>query len=302
MEDILHKLTKKNKNKSKKFIQLKCHPKNKSFKKNSCLDADTIFLLKKIWNKRRPDYKIKTRKTENIWKDIKRKMSDSCNHEMCWIDKVILNSRNKKKIKDELFVPKMPEIWKKNPTEWLSSVEISDVLKQYEDKYDNFVFLGPSPIDFDSENVRYGDNKDMCVWPELCNFDLEKHISNGINKIGMVFNLDKHYQPGSHWVSMFLDISNKRLFYFDSAGSGPPDEIKRLCEKIKNKALALNIHLVVDNNKGIRHQIYNTECGMYSLYFIIALLTKKHNIDYFKKTIIRDNLVKKFRTIYFNKI
>ena len=41
-------------------------------------------------------------------------------------------------------------ILEKNPQEWLSSDEITDVMKQYEDKYDNFVFLGPSPIDFES--------------------------------------------------------------------------------------------------------------------------------------------------------
>ena len=61
---------------------------------------------------------------------------------MCWIDSVVENKGQKKSIKDELFVPVMPESWKKNPQEWLSSDEISDVMKQYEDKYDNFVFFG----------------------------------------------------------------------------------------------------------------------------------------------------------------
>ena len=37
------------------------------------------------------------------------------------------------------------------------------------DKYDNFDFIGPSPIDFDT----MVENK--CVWPEICNFDLIKH-------------------------------------------------------------------------------------------------------------------------------
>jgi hypothetical protein len=301
MENFLSKTLKNKKNK-KKFTSLKCHPKNKSFKKSSCLDLDTLVMLKQFWNKRHPDHQIRTRKKENIWNEIKKKMSDSCNHEMCWIDSVIPSNAKKEKLKNELFVPKMPDSWKANPTEWLSSIEISDVLKQYEEKYDDFVFLGPSPIDFDSANIVDTNNRDMCVWPELCNFDLKKHMSNNVKKVGMVFNLDKHYQDGSHWVSMFLDIPSKKLFYFDSAGSGPPKEIKNLCEKIKAQAKRMNITLNIDDNKDIQHQIHNTECGMYSLYFIISLLTKKHNIDYFKKKIIRDNLVKQFRTIYFNKI
>lgn len=301
MENFLSKTLKNKKNK-KKFTSLKCHPKNKSFKKSSCLDSDTLVMLKQFWNKRHPDHQIRTRKKENIWNEIKKKMSDSCNHEMCWIDSVIPSNVKKEKLKNELFVPKMPDSWKANPTEWLSSIEISDVLKQYEEKYDDFVFLGPSPIDFDSANIVDTNNRHVCVWPELCNFDLKTHMSNNVKKVGMVFNLDKHYQDGSHWVSMFLDIPSKKLFYFDSAGSGPPKEIKNLCEKIKNQARQMKINLNVDDNKDIQHQVHNTECGMYSLYFIISLLTKKHNIDYFKKKIIRDNLVKQFRTIYFNKI
>ena len=300
MEEIVSQYTK---NKSKKqFKSLKCHPKNKSFKKTSCLDLDTLLLLKRIWNKRHPDCKIKSRKKENIWKEIKNHMSNSCNHEMCWIDSVLTSTKEKQQLKNNLFVPKMPESWKKNSSEWLSSIEISDVLKQYEEKYPDFVFLGPSPIDFDSVNVLDMDQKSTCVWPELCHFDLKQHISNGTKRVGMVFNLDKHYQDGSHWVSMFLDIPSKKLFYFDSAGNEVPKEIESLIHKIQKQANQLGISLIIDNNANIQHQIHNTECGMYCLYFIISLLTKKHNVDYFKKTIIRDNLVKNFRTIYFNKI
>jgi len=301
MENVFSKQMKKNKSK-KKFKSLKCHPKNKSFKKSSCLDLNTLIMLKQFWNKRHPDRKIKTRKKENMWVEIKNSMSDGCNHEMCWIDSVVPNMKTKHILKNELFVPKMPESWKSNSTEWLSSVEISDVLKQYEEKYDDFLFLGPSPIDFDSANIVDTNNNDVCVWPELCNFNLKAHIANKIKRIGMVFNTDKHYQGGSHWVSMFLDIPSEKLFYFDSAGNGPPKEIKALCEKIKNQAIKMNMKLNVDNNDGKQHQIQNTECGMYCLYFIISLLTKKHNINYFKNKTIRDNLVKQFRTIYFNKV
>ena len=301
MKNVLSKPIKNNKSK-KRFTTLKCHPKNKSFKQSSCLDLNTLVTLKQFWNKRHPDHQIRTRKKENMWNEIKQKMSDSCNHEMCWIDSVIPSKLKQEKLKRELFVPNMPDSWKSNSTEWLSSVEISDVLKQYEETYDDFVFLGPSPIDFDSANIMGINNGDICVWPELCNFNLNAHITNNVKKIGMVFNLDKHYQGGSHWVSMFLDIPSKKLFYFDSAGTGPPEEIKRLCEKIKAQAEKLNIVLNVTDNKDIQHQKYNSECGMYCLYFIISLLTKKHNVNYFKKKIISDNLVKQFRTIYFNKI
>ena len=42
------------------------------------------------------------------------------------------------------------------------------LLKQYERKYKNFKFIGPSPIDFDSTKYVF-----TCVWEKLCNFDLK---------------------------------------------------------------------------------------------------------------------------------
>ena len=65
-----------------------------------------------------------------------------------------------------------------------------------------FVFIGPSPQDFDAED---GNN---CVWPELCRFNLAKSKP----KIGIIFNLDNHNQPGSHWVAMFIHKNTKRFF------------------------------------------------------------------------------------------
>ena len=99
--------------------------------------------------------------------------------------------------------------WKKNPEEWLNSVDIEDVMKQYEKKVPTFMFIGPSPIDFD-KHLLYGE----CVWDELCKFKLENILKKGKNKIGIIFNLDPHYKNGSHWISMFIDIRKKFIFFF----------------------------------------------------------------------------------------
>ena len=48
-----------------------------------------------------------------------------------------------------------------------------------------------------------------------------------------------------------------------------------------------------------RHQYLSTECGMYSLHFIIKLLEGKP-ISFFKKR-ITDKYMRKLRGIYFNK-
>lgn len=287
----------------KRFTRLNCHPKNKTSKKtSSCLDDDTIVLLKRIWNKRHPDKKIMKRNKAKIWIQLKKYLSDSCSHEMCWIDKTIDSIDVKNKIKNELFVPTMPDSWNKNPTEWLSSIEIGDVLKQYEDKHDDFLFIGPSPIDYDSLDTKSFSSEGICVWPELCNFDLSQYIENGISKIGFIFNTDKHYKSGSHWISLYLDINKQILFFFDSAGNKPPQQIVKLMKIIESQCNMNNIMIKSDANYPKTHQRNNTECGMYCLYFIISLLEEKYDIDFFKKKRIEDHLVKKFRTIYFNKL
>uniref|UniRef100_A0AB39JBF4 Thiol Protease n=1 Tax=Florenciella sp. virus SA2 TaxID=3240092 RepID=A0AB39JBF4_9VIRU len=282
----------------KTFKYLKCHPKNKSYKK--CLDDKTIKLMKYIWNKRHPDDKIKPTNTNTIWNQLKNKFSNSCSNEICWIDNTINNYNYKYNLKNKLFAPIAPEEWNSTDkhSEWLSSVDISKVLKQYEQTYPTFSFIGPSPIDYDSPN-RYN-NESICVWPELCHFDLNKYLNKEI--IGFVFNTDKHYQPGTHWISLVVDLKRNKIFYFDSAGNDPPNKIKKLIQNIKNQGANLNIDFKIDNNVGNPHQQKDGECGMYSLYFIINIVENKKSLNYFKHKKVPDKLVKRFRNIYFNRL
>ena len=51
-------------------------------------------------------------------------------------------------------------------------------MKQYEDAFPFFEFIGPSPIDYD-KHIAYGE----CVWEELCEFSLEAQIKEKKPKI-----------------------------------------------------------------------------------------------------------------------
>ena len=72
-------------------------------------------------------------------------------------------------------------------------------MNQYEDRFEDFLFLGPVPIDFDSKDS-YG----KCIIPEICKLNIKELTDDNIYKIGIIFNLDKHDQPGSHWVSLYI--------------------------------------------------------------------------------------------------
>ena len=194
-----------------------------------------------------------------------------------------------------IFRPFSPKSWKKKPYEWLSSIDIMKVMSQYEKKYNNFVFIGPSPIDFDDKKL-FG----TCVWEKLCKFNLKKYIENNKSKIGIILNLDPHYKGGSHWVALFVDLEKKFIFYFDSNGDKIPKRIYILVNKIIKQGNNLNINLKYMSNEGKEHQMKDGQCGMYSLYFIIELLKGIKKPEYFKNYRIKDEEMRDYRIKYYN--
>jgi len=289
-------------NKSHKFIKLQCSPSNKT-KKYSCYSDTQLKNLQTMWNARHPDSIINTNDPNQIWNELKHYFKNTCNKESCWLKQFAINSNNEIY---ESFAPKSPKEWKKNPNEWLSSTDITDVMKQYEKKYKCFDFIGPSPIDFDKKvNIAPKDfdaklMEGECVWDELCKFDLKKQIANGKHKIGFIFNTDPHDKDGEHWVSMFVNIKLKTIFYFDSAGDKVKPEIKQLADRIIEQGKGVNIDFTFDQNHPFEHQQGGTECGIYSLYFIAHMLEDKTNAKYLKTHVLSDKYMEKFRKIFFN--
>jgi len=284
-------------NKTYKLKNVNCSPKPKNeINKFSCYTNKSLYKLRDLWNARHPDVKIMSNSPKEIHRLISERLSKVCNKESCWIrQKADFGSVESDMI--ESFAPESPPEWKKNPNEWLSSTDIIDVMKQYEKAYKCFDFIGPSPIDFDTRKL-YGE----CVWDELCNFSLKDQIKNGKTKIGIIFNTDPHNKPGQHWISMFINIKKKTIFFFDSTGDEPTKEIMALVNRIRDQGLKLDpkIKFKFDSNEGIEHQYGNTECGIYSLYFIVHMLEDKMTAYYLKTHILKDEYMNKFRHIYFN--
>ena len=290
----------KNNIKTNKSIHLKkinCSPKPKGeINDFSCYTNKSLYKLRDLWNARHPDVKITSNSPKEIHRFITEKLSGVCNKESCWLKQKGEFGPMQSDIADS-FAPESPPEWKKNPNEWLSSIDIINVMKQYENAYKCFDFIGPTPIDFDTRKL-YGE----CVWDELCNFNLEDQIKQGKTKIGIIFNTDPHNKPGQHWISMFINIKKKEIFFFDSTGDKPVPEIMVLVERIKEQGLNLKkkINFKFDSNEGIEHQYGNTECGVYSLYFIVHMLEDKTTEHYLKTHKLKDEYINKFRHIYFN--
>jgi hypothetical protein len=284
----MKKYTKKN----QKFTKLNCSPKSEF--KYTCLNSKTLFKLRDEWNKKNIN-KINTNNPKKIWLFLKKNLKN-CNNEKCWINTLIKNKKKTEKIKKNLFRPVSPESWKTNPIEWLSSNDIIKVMEQYEKKFTDFKFLGPSPIDFNYKKMF-----NQCVWNDLCNFNLKKYINLGYKKIGIIFNTDPHYKGGSHWVCLFINISLKYIYFFDSTGDNPQREIVKLMKNIEKQGTNLDINFKLIINKK-QHQKKNTECGMYVLVIIILLLKNKKQPNDFEKVRIPDKKMIEIRDILFNKI
>ena len=287
---------KRNTSKKAKFNKDSCSPvKDKDeLMKFTCYTKDALKKLKNLWNARHPDIKIKTNNPKKIWEKLKQNMSSTCNRESCWLKQKWMKQGMVEKLEENFATPQ-PESWKKNKQEWLNSLDINSVMKQFENKYPEFEFLGPSPIDFDDHEM-YGE----CVWEELCKFQLAEKIKEKKKKIGIIFNLDTHDKPGSHWVAMFININKGEIYYFDSYGDKTPSRIKKLAKRIQDQSNKIGKQFVFHENK-VRHQYSNSECGMYCLYFIIKLLENKLYKNLIKKKIPDKEMIR-LRNIYFNKL
>ena len=306
---IKSKRTNQSKNKSsKKSKSLKhCSPhiNSKSKDRLSCFDNDVLIKLIKAWNKSNPKSKrilikpmnkLETMSNKQLWELLTQKMNEKCNDEICLMKNKKINRKldkiTKKKIRHSIK-PLKPKSWDKNSREWLNTVDIASVMRQYELKYPSYVFVGPVPIDFDLKN-----KFNTCMVSNLCKIDLKKLKSRNINKLGVIFNLDRHDQPGSHWIAMYMSLNDNVIGYWDSYGYKPPSEVITLMNKLKEQSLEMGYQPEIKINKK-RHQYKGSECGVYSMHFIIEQLAGRTFEDV-TETIVSDDDMWKNRQKYFN--
>ena len=292
--------TKKYNKSIKRINGVNCAPKKPNeINDYSCYSKDSLFELRDLWNARHHDVKIKSNKPRVIHSKLKKYLKNVCDSEKCWLNQNAYFG----KISDELkesFAPLYPTSWLKNKNQWLSSHDIINVMYQYELAYPSFSFIGPSPIDFDKEKVN---GNGVCVWEELCNFNLGQMLSKGKTQIGIIFNTHPHTKGGEHWISLYIDVPEKKILYFDSGGSEMPKEIKHLVDRIILQGNQHNpkIDFQFDTTTGVHHQLENSECGIYSLFFIINMLEENIDKKYLKNNLFRDKYINQFREIYFNR-
>ena len=85
-----------------------------------------------------------------------------------------------------------------------------------------------------------------------------KHIKQISFPSAYIFNLDRSYKPGVHWVAVYIDRKGLPE-YFDSFGRPPPREIKDfLCTYAESWNYN---HVPVQ-------ELYSTTCGQFVVFYI----------------------------------
>lgn len=271
----------------------------KSATDESCFSIDALRKIATKWNTTHPDKTIEfddTTTGKSLWNSINNAMSATCDNEVCWLKQDFLKELPLAHELLKNFKPKMPKKWEANPREWLNTIDIRNVMNQYEVKHPDFEFIGPVPMDFDSK-VGFG----QCVINELCNIKLASLLEKGKRKIGVIFNLDKHTQSGSHWVAMWAHFPETKntgeICYWDSYGMKPNPEVVVLMNRLESQSKELNHQVVMNINKR-RHQYKNTECGVYCMYFLTSFLEGNEFKDIVENIIGDDKMFEKRKDFF----
>ena len=291
----------------------------KNLKSNNRLLREELDKLKKISNNYNAKYKSRvdfkainiTDDKKSLVKQLNEKLNE-CSDQICWTRLDIVKEIDEdRSIRDGTFLPKGPN----NKYEWLSTNHIDQVVAQAQEIHDDFVFLGAVPYDFEDLSGL-----------EVYNINFEEYQKNyKKNKFGMVINLDTHNKKGSHWVSLYFDLKKNQIYFFDSVGKRPGSRIRKFINKIikymyfrlyKEK---LKINDVIKNRdsgnlkdskqyKNLeaidvrfnqnQHQFKDSECGVYSIYFILELLNGR-SFQELSVDIVKDEEMNRFRSKYF---
>jgi len=207
------------------------------------------------------------------------------------LDKRVISVLGAKVIKQELDTNFKPV----GPVDWsLFNNFVEDNVMIHLHKYDpTFIGLDVNLMDFED----YGGSltklsfRDDGVYYKGAKYLSFGCVLNTMKKSGDLTRI-------GHWVAVFGDFRNpasRTIEYFNSSGRSAPAEMWSWMDKSAKSCK----NCIAVNVTNIQHQKSDTECGIYSVYFITARVC---GITYkkFREFKITDERVNKFRKNMFN--
>lgn len=244
-------------------------------------------------------------------------------------EKVLIAAMNKARVKNELELLNSVQFKKtgisneeiqneleahfkaygpRHSTAWLSNLNIDETLLKWAIEFDDFYYCPFAMIDFEKTNILLNRITMSGVYNGIHSLYLgEKfgYVDRYHKYFACVINTDVSTGPGQHWMAIFVDMSLKKtknatIEFFNSTGERAQASIQRWQAKQK-KDIEENLKMsatILDATNGTEHQKSNTECGVYSLYYIRSRLEGKP-IEYFSADRIPDKHMILFRQYLF---
>jgi hypothetical protein len=192
----------------------------------------------------------------------------------------------------------------RNSTAWLSNYDIDKTLEDWAFKFEDFFPCPFAMIDFD----RMGDPLHRYNMHDIYNGKHKKNTIMGTVKLpcrtfGCAINTDVTAGKGKHWMALFVDMRGSEVWtieFFNSTGAPPQKSIVNWMKKTKENledylnqiGKKIKVEIIITSH--LEHQESNTECGLYTLFYIRARI---ENVPYdrFLKIVIPDENMIEFR-------
>lgn len=263
---------------------------------NVCSDQSTLGKMEEFINRLQTDSSAKKfgLKPSEIVENAKK--ITNCDSEICVLKNKKFEEFIGPVVADNILETRFKPEGPSHSTEWLNNDNIDYVLNQWTKIYPGFLHVPFHMMDFDEHQTR------------LASLDLGNEYKNGTKKMGCVINTDKSTGRGIHWLCVFADLSDEKsdgywtLEHFDSAGDYPKRSLHAWLNKqratIADKHPAKRIE-VVDVTKSNQLQRSTTECGVFSLWYILSRLNGIPFSYFAQPSAINDDMMYKFRKFLF---
>lgn len=254
----------------------KCAPKHYDAENNTCFSTNQLMEMVAAYNRYMTKNKLNPQRISNVssldliqiksdkkylLQELKKRFEQVCGQdEICLTQQAFMNeivNEYRDDIMEHTFRPNGPD----DSVEWLSTKDINSIMNLYHHAYPNFAFCGAVPLDCSELS--------FC---SLFQLDFQKQLDQGKEQLAVIFNLDKYGESGSHWVALYINITNGEIYFCDSNGKPPLQNIRGIIDQFTQfhqKKTGKNPIYKYNTNS---YQRDNSECGVYSCNFIIRKL------------------------------
>lgn len=170
----------------------------------------------------------------------------------------------------------------RNNVDWLSNYDIDTTLQDWACRFEDFFPCPFAMIDFDRTNEPLNAYNLIDIYlgkyAKTCTLG---NIKIPCRTFGGAINTDVSTGKGKHWMAIFVDMRGPEwtIEFFNSAGDRPQKSIVHWMNRTKeyldifiqnsqNAELTTNVPTKLVTVSSVDHQESNTECGLYTLFYI----------------------------------